>query len=33
MHVSPAAIEGAIRLLETPGVVPRRGEIVETGEG
>lgn len=32
MHVSPAAIEDAIRLLESPGVVPRRGDIVETGK-
>jgi integrase len=33
MHLSPAAIEGAIRLLESPGVVPCSGDIVETGEG
>ena len=32
MHVSPAAIEDAIRLLESPGVVSRRGDIVETGQ-
>ena len=33
MHVSPAAIEDAIRLLESPGVTQRRGDIVETGQG
>ena len=33
MHVSPAAIDDAIRLLESPGVVSRRGDIVETGQG
>jgi integrase len=33
MHLSPAAIESAIRLLESPGVVPRCGDIVETGVG
>lgn len=33
MHVSPAAIDDAIRLLESPGIVPRRGDIVETGKG
>jgi integrase len=32
MHLSPAAIESAIRLLEFPGTDPRRGDIVETGE-
>ncbi len=32
MHVSPAAIDDAIRLLESPGVVSRRGDIVETGQ-
>ena len=32
MHLSPAAIEGAIRLLESSGVDPRHGDIVETGE-
>lgn len=33
MHLSPAAIEGAIRLLDQP--IPRfgRGDILETGEG
>lgn len=31
MHVSPAAIEDAIGL-ESPDVVPRRGDIVETGK-
>ena len=33
MHLSPAAVEAAIRLLESPNVVPGRGDIVETGEG
>ncbi len=31
MHLSPAAIEGAIRLLEQPGSGPVCGEIMETG--
>src|SRR5262249_10826430 len=38
MHLSPAAIEGAIRLLESPGVLPNRsgvlpgrGNMVATG--
>jgi hypothetical protein len=31
MHVSPAAIEGAIRLLDRPSAVHSRGEMVETG--
>ena len=30
MHLSPAAIEGAIRLLDQPSPVPVRGDIVET---
>jgi hypothetical protein len=30
MHLSPAALEGAIRLLESPGVVLRSGDILET---
>jgi hypothetical protein len=30
MHVSPAAIESAIRLLDRPSAVHSRGEIVET---
>ena len=29
MHLGPAAVEGAIRLLETPGVLPGRGNMVE----
>ena len=33
MHLSPAAIEGAIRLLDQPRPVWGRGEIVETKEG
>jgi len=31
MHISPAAIDNAIRLLESSGVFPNRGDIVETG--
>jgi len=30
MHLSPAAVEGAIRLLESPGVLPGRGNMVAT---
>jgi integrase len=30
MHLSPAAVESAIRLLETPGVLPGRGNMVAT---
>jgi len=30
MHLSPAALDAAIRLLESSGVQPRRGEILET---
>jgi integrase len=33
MHLSPAAIDGAIRLLESPRMHPRRGEIVEKRGG
>ena len=33
MHLSPSAVESAIRLLETPGILPGRGNIVATGEG
>ena len=29
MHLSPAALDAAIRLLDSPGVLPSRGEIVE----
>jgi hypothetical protein len=32
MHLSPAAIEGAIRLLEQPRPARGRGDILETGE-
>ncbi len=32
MHLSPAAIEGAIRLLEQPGNGPFVGDMLETGE-
>jgi integrase len=31
MHLSPAAIESAIRLLDAPGVPSHRGNIVATG--
>jgi hypothetical protein len=31
MHLSPAAVENAIRLLKTPGVLPGRDNIVATG--
>jgi len=31
MHLSPAAVEGAIRLLEQPAPVSRFGDILETG--
>ena len=30
MHLSPAAVESAIRLLDSPGVLPGRGDILET---
>ena len=30
MHLSPAALDAAIRLLDSPAVLPRRGDIVET---
>ena len=33
MHLSRAAIESAIRLLEPPGASPRRRDIVETAGG
>ncbi len=33
MHLSPSAIEGAIRLLESPGIPAGRGNIVATGTG
>lgn len=32
MHLSPAAIEGAIRLLEQPTPMDFRGDILETGK-
>jgi hypothetical protein len=32
MHLSPAALDGAIRLLETQDPASAHGEIVETGE-
>jgi len=31
MHLSPAAIEGAIRLLDTPGVPASFGNMLATG--
>jgi hypothetical protein len=30
MHLSPAALDAAIHLLESPGVPVSRGDIVET---
>ena len=33
MHLSPAALDAAIRLLESPGVSSKRGDILETEEG
>ncbi len=33
MHLSPAALEGAIRLLGCSGVHRNRGDISETAEG
>lgn len=31
MHLSPAALDNAIRLLDEPSFVPSRGEMLETG--
>jgi hypothetical protein len=31
MHLSPAAVENAIRLLDSPGICPGRDNIVATG--
>jgi len=31
MHLNPAALDGAIRLLESSGVLHSRGDILETG--
>ena len=33
MHLSPAALDAAIRLLEPPGSAHARGDIVETERG
>jgi hypothetical protein len=33
MHLSPAAVEGAIRLLEQPAPVSQFGDILETVAG
>jgi hypothetical protein len=33
MHLSPAALDSAIRLLECSGVRRSVGDILETGEG
>jgi len=33
MHLSPAAIESAVRLLEQPSPVSGRGDMLETGDG
>jgi site-specific recombinase XerD len=32
MHLSPAAVEGAIRLLDAPGILPGSGDIAETAD-
>ena len=31
MHLSPAALDSAIRLLDCPGGLPRFGDMLETG--
>jgi integrase len=31
MHLSPAALDAAIRLLDRPGFVQKFGDVVETG--
>src|SRR3984957_18618774 len=31
MHLSPAAIDSAIRLLESPRILASRGDMLETG--
>ncbi len=33
MHLSPAAIEGAIRLLDHPRLAIGRGDMLETAQG
>ncbi|MCI0657648.1 MAG: tyrosine-type recombinase/integrase [Acidobacteria bacterium] len=33
MHLSPAAVEGAVRLLEQPSPVSTHGDILETAGG
>ena len=33
MHLSPAALDSAIQLLDSPGIRGRRGDILETGSG
>jgi integrase len=33
MHLSPAALDGAIRLLDSPEIPSRRGDILETASG
>jgi len=33
MHLSPAAVEGAVRLLEQPSPVSRFGDILDTEGG
>ncbi len=32
MHLTPAALDAAIRLLESPGVPLQRGDMLETGD-
>ena len=33
MHLSPAALDSAIRLLDQPAVLQSFGDILETGRG
>lgn len=33
MHLSPAALDSAIRLLDSPGVLHSRGDVLETANG
>jgi hypothetical protein len=33
MHLSPAALDSAIRLLDAPGIAAGRGDMLETGKG
>jgi len=33
MHLSPAALDSAIQLLDSPGIRGQRGDMLETGSG